>query len=344
MGWTHQARMMALPMILLTACGKAPVTADARTPSSQGRVAAGLAETTEIEALRARAQQALQAGKLFAPEGDNALELYLRLRKRTPTDPGVQAALEDLQPQLVIAVEQAIANGRYATGGTLIGLLEQLDARAPALPRLRVSVASAQALAQARESAVDVEDQAKIAGAEAELRRVAQAAANQLAEQAKNPASKQVTSTTLAAPPLKPTIPPPSTFPNESAVTQGLPGNQPTQAQDSASERARPSPDPIPHVAVAPPQSEAARKPLRLIREVAPRYPPMAVASRRSGEVQVAFTVNAQGDVESPRVVTSNLPNAFERAAILAASRWQFEATGNSHSSMRTVRFDPPDS
>ena len=63
---------------------------------------------------------------------------------------------------------------------------------------------------------------------------------------------------------------------------------------------------------------------------------------RQSGQVQVAFTISPQGGVESPRVVASDLPTAFDRAALAAAARWKFEATGSSQPGSRTVRFDPP--
>lgn len=75
---------------------------------------------------------------------------------------------------------------------------------------------------------------------------------------------------------------------------------------------------------------------------MAPRYPEGALRQRQSGQVQVAFTINAEGGVESPRVVASDLPTAFDRAALAAAARWKFEASGSNQAGSRTVRFDPP--
>ena len=51
---------------------------------------------------------------------------------------------------------------------------------------------------------------------------------------------------------------------------------------------------------------------------------------------------DGDGNVESPRVTSSDLPRAFERAALQAVGRWKFEATGASHASSSTVQFDPP--
>ena len=111
----------------------------------------------------------------------------------------------------------------------------------------------------------------------------------------------------------------------------------PSQQADAQKQTPAPSPPP-------PPAPVAAREGMpKLLRDVAPRYPEGSGSrSRQSGQVQLAFTIGADGEVQSPRVVSSDLPNAFERAALAAAARWKFEATGNSHPGMRTVRFDPP--
>mgnify|MGYP002357279143 FL=1 len=98
------------------------------------------------------------------------------------------------------------------------------------------------------------------------------------------------------------------------------------------------APPPVQAVDVATKPQDAPK----LLRDVAPRYPDGGGRTRQSGQVQVAFTINPQGGVESPRVVSSDLPTAFDRAALAAAARWKFEATGNSQPGTRTVRFDPP--
>ena len=100
---------------------------------------------------------------------------------------------------------------------------------------------------------------------------------------------------------------------------------------------------PRPAPASAPVRSAASAAP-RVLRQAAPRYPEAALRSRQSGQVQVAFTIDGDGNVEAPRVVASDLPNAFERAALAAVSRWKFEARGTQHATTTTVRFDPPSS
>ena len=76
---------IGLAALLLAACGAAPAPAvDAsvsapRTAAIEGRPAAA-----DVDALRERARQAMQASRLFAPAGDNALEHYLALRAQAP--------------------------------------------------------------------------------------------------------------------------------------------------------------------------------------------------------------------------------------------------------------------
>lgn len=327
----QRAGAIALATMLLAACGNAPgpqaneTAAASGTASSQSAPSAG-----DVDALRERARRAMQGSRMFAPAGDNALEHYLALHARLPADASVSAALEDLQPQLVIAIEQAIARGEYPEGRRLLDLLARTDAQAPALPRLRETVASAEAAASARDLAVD--DGARIAAerAEAELRRAAQDSATRLATE------RSAATATLpppAAPSVQPVVPAGNT---RAAIADATP--RAVTPPPLPVEAPRPPPAPVQQLAASPSPSSSPK----LLRDVAPRYPEGALRQRQSGQVQVAFTITPQGGVESPRVVSSDLPTAFDRAALAAAARWKFEASGSSQPGSRTVRFDPP--
>lgn len=324
----QRAGAIALATMLLAACGAAPgPQADVAT-GTQGTQAPGGAPTAvDADALRERARQAMQASRMFAPATDNALEHYLALREQVPDDASVIAALEDLQPQLVIAIEQAIARGEYPEGRRLLGLLARTDAQAPALPRLRGTVASAEAVARDRSLAIDAEALAEAERAEAELRRVAQENATRLA-----------TERTVASvrPPPAPVANNPLSTPSSTPATTTTPASANAPARIVAAPPARPVEAP------PAPVQQASASPPKLLRDVPPRYPEGALRQRQSGQVQVAFTISPQGGVESPRVVASDLPTAFDRAALAAAARWKFEATGSSQPGSRTVRFDPP--
>lgn len=328
----QRAGAIALATILLAACGDAPGPQANDTAVASGRASSQPAPTSvDVDALRESARRAMQASRMFAPAGDNALEHYLALHAHAPSDASVSAALEDLQPQLVIAIEQAIARGEYPEGRRLLGLLARTDAQAPALPRLRETVASAEAAASARDLAVDADARVEAERAEAELRRVAQESATRLAAER---------STAIASPPPVPVPTPQPVAPannNRSAVT-----DSPTRAVATSPARPVEAPRPPPAPAQQVAASQSPSSPPKLLRDVAPRYPEGALRQRQSGQVQVAFTITPQGGVESPRVVSSDLPTAFDRAALAAAARWKFEASGSSQPGSRTVRFDPP--
>lgn len=328
---------IGLAALLLAACGAAPAPAvDAsvsapRTAAIEGRPAAA-----DVDALRERARQAMQASRLFAPAGDNALEHYLALRAQAPGDASVDAALVDLQPQLVIAIEQAIANGADPESRRLLALLARMDAQAPALPRLRATVANAEAVARQRELAVDAEARDKAQRAEADLRRLAQERAARLAAERTTAAAnnRPATSTPATVQPAPATSAPQAArIASEAPVRNAVAASAPPEAPVRQA-----APPPVQAVDVATKPQDAPK----LLRDVAPRYPDGGGRTRQSGQVQVAFTINPQGGVESPRVVSSDLPTAFDRAALAAAARWKFEATGNSQPGTRTVRFDPP--
>ena len=333
----QQANAVALAALLLAACAKSPAPdAGATADGPAGPAPTATTATDDADTLRSRAGRAMQDARFFAPAGDNALEHYLRLREQAPADASVGSALEDLQPQLVIAIELAIARADAPESRRLLAMLARMDAGAPALPRLQATVASADAVARERALAVDAEARESAGRAEAELRRLAQESAVRLA--AERTATVGRPASSGAPPPSAPAQAAP-TLPVAAApriATEAPVRSVPPQAAAVAAPRPLPA---SPVQAVAAPTPQAAPK---LLRDVAPRYPDGGGRNRQSGQVQVAFTINPQGGVESPRVVTSDLPTAFDRAALAAAARWRFEATGSTQPGSRTVRFDPP--
>ena len=74
-----------------------------------------------------------------------------------------------------------------------------------------------------------------------------------------------------------------------------------------------------------PAQAEPELKP---IKRVEPEYPRDALRSRTEGFVEVEFTVNASGKVESVSVVNAKPSRTFERAAVTAVKQWAFAPGG----------------
>ncbi|HTM70088.1 MAG TPA: TonB family protein [Luteimonas sp.] len=265
--------------------------------------------------LRDAAGQALRQQRLYAPGGDNAMEYYLALRDKQPNDPAVSSALTDLMPYALIATEQSIARDDFSEAQRLYALMEKTDAKAPALPRLKQSIADGQAAA-----AKKAQDQ-QLAAAD-EVKRQAEIEKQRIADQQKQQkeATEKLAQQQAAAPP-------PAPAPVQRPVQQAAPPPAPVQ---QAAEPAAP-----------PPQRATVSNELRPISTPAPNYPREAAARRRAGSVEVEFTVGTDGSVTSSRVVNASPPRIFDREALQAINKWRFQPVGSPVTSRRTFNFQP---
>lgn len=72
----------------------------------------------------------------------------------------------------------------------------------------------------------------------------------------------------------------------------------------------------------------AANADLQPIKRVNPEYPADAARDGTEGFVEVEFTVDASGKVESVSVVNAKPARTFERAAVQAVKQWTFAPGG----------------
>jgi len=254
----------------------------------------------------ARATRALAENRMLSPAGDNAVEHYLVARADAAEQSRAQAALAELQPYVVIATEQALVRGDEREAARLQRLIERIDARAPALPRLRAEVA-ALVRAQAAEAAGDVSP----ADVPATVAAPRPAAVPAVTASTTTAASISVESTPAAVP-----VPAPSEMAKEEPAPSGTP-------------------------AAAPRVAQGVRAP-RLLHDAQPRYPLPALRARIEGQAEVAFTIQPDGSVRDVRLLSSTPNGMFDASALAVAQRWRFEATGQAHASSRTVRFRLP--
>lgn len=310
----------------LAGCGgdKADTTAKPATPAgpsaeevaakqAAAQQAAALAALTPEE-LKKRGNEALREQRLYAPAGDNAMEYFIALRKKTEKpDASAESALIDLQPYAVIAAEQAIGREDFVEAERLRSLIESADAQAPALPRIADAIAKGKVAAANRvtEEAARVAEQAK-AAEDAKTRAAEQAAA---AAAAARTAAAQPT-----APAPQPTAPTP---------TRSEPPPQPVVAQ--------------PQPASPPPAATPARASSGLvpISTPQPAYPPEARRAGASGEVTVSFTVNTDGSVSDVELVSAKPRGVFDRSVQGAVRRWRFQPTESAQTVTRTFTFRP---
>lgn len=319
-----------LVLCALSACKKDPETTAGQpapgTPAVVQAVPPQQAVSAEVQAmsadqLREAAANALNEQRLYAPAGNNAMEYYLALRDKQPNDPAVSSALTDLQPYALIATEQSIGRDDFVEAQRLYALMDKADPKAPALPRLKTSIATAQqAFAQrAVDEVAQTEEQAK-RQAELQKERLAQQQAAQ--QQAAEQLAAQQRAAAAAPPPATPTPPPAAPSPRPVAVQPAAPPPDPT-----------PTPTPAP--------AAASSNALRAISTPSPRYPAAAARAGQSGTVQVEFTVDPDGTVSSARVVDANPPRVFDRDALAAVKKWRFEPVSSPVTTRRTIDFNP---
>lgn len=293
--------------LCMSACGESPpaaVDGHAGAPSVDGMEAVAVtAPATPF----VRATAALADNRMLSPAGDNAVEHYLAARAEASEQVRAQAALAELQPYVLIAAEQAIARGDAAEAARLQGLIERIDAQAPALPRLRTAVATL-----LREQVIQVA--AAVDAPPAPLAATA-------------PTRKTASPTTTPAATTAATVP---SEPAPAAVSPPAPT---VLAQE------QPAPSAVP--AAVPRTVQAARAP-RLLQDAQPRYPLPALRARIEGQAEVAFIIQPDGSVRDVRLLSSTPAGMFDASALAVAQRWRFEATGQAHASSRTVRFRLP--
>jgi protein TonB len=312
----RHALTSAVVLVLLSACsGESPPAPSASAPPAAAEAAApAAAPITDEAGLRAAAAKALSEQRFYAPAGNSALDHYLALREMRPDDADLATAMLELLPYAVIGIEQAVARQELAEAQRVLGLLERADPQAPSLMRLRDSIAAAGVAAEA-------------AAAEAVAKAERDAAAKLAAEQATQ--AQDATAATTAAAAAR-AAPPPA--PVASAPVASAP---PVAA--------RPTPPPVAAppaaAAAAPAAATSAAGVPRLLSAPSPRYPLMAQRRKLEGQVVVAFTIQPDGSVAAPRVVSSDPPGIFDEAAVVAASRWRFEAGSRSVPSSRVVQF-----
>ena len=311
------------------ACGKKDETGTAQpattgpaaTQAAAPPVAAVSAQVAamSVDQLRAAASSAVREQRLYAPPGNNAMEYYLALRDKAPSDAAIASALTDLLPYALIATEQSISRDDFTEAQRLYALMEKADPKAPALPRLKQSIADGQASLAKRtaDAATKTEEDAK---RQADLEKQRLADQQKAQQEAAQKLAAQQAADQLAA---------------QRAADQKAADDRAAAQRAAAQRAAAQTPAPTQ------PAPATASNDLRPISTPAPKYPPEAYRAGTSGEVQVEFTVGTDGSVTSARVVRSSPPRVFDRAALNAVNRWRFQPVGSPVTSRRTIGFSP---
>jgi len=327
---SKKSRWIALSLVVaLAACSKdeqAGTEATTTTPTAAPVAAppapavSAQVQAMSADQLRAAAAKALGENRIYAPGGDNAMEYYLALRDKLPSDPAVTSALTDLMPYTLIATEQSIGREDFVEAQRLSALLEKADPKAPALPRLKQTIANAQLAVAAR---AETEKTKEVTDAEAkalETQRLAQQAEQQrvaaaaLASQQQQDAARAAEAERAAAAQRE-----------AAAAAQREAAARTATATTAAPTAARPT------VSTS----------LKVVSSPSPRYPAEALRAGTAGEVLVEITVGTDGSVTNARVVRATPPRVFDREALNAVRRWKFEPIDAPTTTRRTLAFNP---
>ena len=296
------------PVPTATPAATAAPTAAAQAAAAQQ--AAALAALSPEE-LKKRGSDALREQRLYAPAGNNAMEYYIALRKKSDKpNASAESALIDLQPYAVIATEQAITREDFVEADRLRNLLAAADSQAPALGRITDAIAKGkQAAALRLQQAATQTDQAAKAAEAARLHTLQQ---TQQQAQQQAPQQQAAAAAAAAPPPPAPVVRAPPQVVAPAPVVSAPPPPAPTRNANNAL------------VPVFAPQ---------------PGYPQQALAAGTSGEVVLSFVVNTDGSVGSLNVVSATPRGTFERAVRSAVSRWRFQPIDSPQTVTRTFTF-----
>lgn len=251
-----------------------------------------------------------------------------------PGDERARNALQDLVPYAVLHVEQRLAARDRAEAARVLALLTQAQGDAPALPRLQQAL---QALSTNPTEQLAATAMAAAAGDTS----AARARTNTDEDSPRRPDTVADASNTFATPTAGAEMAMAEAHrPDTSAPAVTSPPAATIATADESGSAALAGPiEPSTASSAPSPDTAVADTVPRILRQVAPRYPPIAGRRGQEGEVEVAFTINPDGRVSDVVVIRSEPPRVFDRAAIAAMEDWRYEAPGRSVRSSRTFAF-----
>ncbi|MEO5812490.1 MAG: energy transducer TonB [Rhodanobacter sp.] len=243
-----------------------------------------------VDELLAEGRKALNERRYLAPAGNNAFEFYLRVLETQPGNRVATDALRETFPFAASSAEQAINSRDFTGAQRQIDLLAKADPTNYTLTILRSKL-------DAQRKMLDKQQQVELDQQRTQLAATQRAASEkQEAERLAALQQQQAAAQQRAAPPAAAAARPQVAAPTPAA-------NAGAKVADSAG---------------------GATSDAVLTKAVPPNYPPVALRSRQSGWVVVAFTVDAEGRTRDITVVGSQPHRLFDSAAIDAVRRYQF--------------------
>ena len=278
------------PAATSTQAAQAPAEGSAASTGAATPAAAATPalDSLSVDQLYKEARAALNEQRMVSPVGNNALEYYIKILEKQPSDSGARDAIREMFSTFASSAESAISARNFDEGKRIMDLLAKADPNNYTLTILKSKLDAQQKLAE-REQA---QAQAK---AEAEARRAAEK---------DNPATAAASPTPAAASPTPAAAAPAAAAPKASTTSA--------------------SATPEPAAAAPAPKPAGETRDAQLVRQAPVAYPQAAVRRRDEGWVEVEFSVMPDGSIANARVVDSQPARIFDRAAIDSVQRWVF--------------------
>jgi periplasmic protein TonB len=269
----------------------------ARTAGTQAQQTSA-SQSDDLEKVLEEARAANQKGQLVAPEGANAVELYLRALELDPENRIARDALIEIMPYATDRTDQYIKEGNIPQAERALALLRKADPTSPYLVSLSGNIDAL----RRRETTRAAE---ALAAQQAEQERIAQQVSEaQRAQPAPTPAPEpSVTEATVAA---APTPSPAAQTPRPTPRPAATPATTTTTAATPAATPA------------------AADRNFQLVKKVDAIYPLRAQRQRIEGWVEMTFTIDTSGNVKNVAVVNAQPKRQFDREAMRALSQYKF--------------------
>ncbi len=159
----------------------------------------------KVRTLLATAQEAMDAGRLMSPAGNNARDSLLDARKLDPTDPNIAQAQRVLSNRLIEAARRAVEQNQIDQAQNLLASARQLGSAGAELSALERSMSETRTKNNS-ESQLAAAQKAAAAAAQAERAQAEREAAVAAQQKAAEPATPQSASTATSAPVQAPVV------------------------------------------------------------------------------------------------------------------------------------------
>jgi TonB family protein len=294
-------------------------------------IALNLADTTEIDAVKAELTEArsaqqvdevlalanarLEEGRLQSPPNDNARAYYSLVLSNDPENTEARQGLNVVASKLVLQARAEIDAGNLDAAEALLEDASNIDssnsemlATAAILTDTRDAIVREQRAAQERRR---IEEANRLAAAEKAAAEKAAAEQQQAEEAAAQAAAAELAEAETAGDTSD------DAATNDTAVAIAAE----TPAEIIAQE---PEPEPAAAVAAQDP-APVSISTLNRTRYVAPKYPRAAQRRNQAGWVDLVFTVTMDGSVKDVEIRSATPAGVFDNAALRAVEKWEFE-------------------